>query len=148
MNIEHAIKTQMQKAYWNLIKSDLENENQQFEHIILLINEIKERLKGLTLNNKNLLLELDEKIDGEFLKELFLKKYDISPLIMYIIYKLEKYCAPIDAQDIQSFKNEVINKMKTDIVYHEFLEYFIPKIHQKLDIIYERIAQYKSQISR
>lgn len=139
----------MKKAYWNLIKEDLESTEQRFEHVIKLLIEIRERLKTLTPNNQKLINELDENIDDEFLKQLFSKSYDISNLVLYILSKLETSCAPCDDDELKQFKCEVIDFMKKDnIIYHEFLEYFIPKVHQKIDLIEKRICDYKKSLIR
>lgn len=147
MNINEAIKTQMQKAYWNLIKDDLESDDQHFDHVIKLILEIKVRLQQLTPNNHKLKAEIDEKMDSTFLRQLFTQKYDISGLVLFIISKLEKYCAPSDDKEIHDFKQEVLNYFTLDtIVYHEFLEFFIPRVHANIDKIYKRIDDYKNNI--
>lgn len=54
----------MKKAFWNLIKSD----PQIFDHLIILINEIKDKLKSFTPNRKDTKDELDEIIDDTFLQ--------------------------------------------------------------------------------
>ena len=48
--MENQIEETMKRAFWNLIKSDLNSEPQKFDHLILLIKEIREKLISFTPN--------------------------------------------------------------------------------------------------
>lgn len=149
-NLKNQIKTQMKKAFWDLIKSDLESEPQKFEHLIILIEEIKQRLINLTPRNEELKKDINESIDLEFLKELFENKAfeskEFSNLIMYLIHKLEIYCAPARDKDISKFKTDTLDKFKDTVVYSEFLPWFFTEYHSHLDTIAQDISNFKKLV--
>tara|TARA_B100001094_G_scaffold331814_1_gene401460 strand:- start:9684 stop:10136 length:453 start_codon:yes stop_codon:yes gene_type:complete len=149
--MEKQIETQMHKAFWDLISNDLSSEPQKFEHLIILINEIKEKLKSFTPNNKQLKTEIEEALDPEFLKNIFenkaLEPTHFFNLILFLIKKLKDYCSPERDSDVKLFETETFSKLNdTLIIYSEFIPWFFKELYKHLDFIQNDINQFLKQL--
>ena len=136
----------MKKAFWDLIKSDLNDEPQRFDHLIILIQEIREKIKSFTPHRDDLARELDEVLDDSFLKHLFIEK-SLDPshffrLIMFLIQKIKSYAAPYLDKDINIWEDQIKEKLKVEIVYADFLPFFFEKLYFFLDVIENDIKNY------
>ena len=144
--LEKQIDETMKKAFWDLLKNDLNKEPQQFDHLIILIEEIREIIKSFTPNRKDLATELDETLDDSFLKHLFIEK-SLDPthffkLIMFLITKVKSYSAPYLDEDIQIWEEQIVEKLKVEIVYADFIPFFFKKLFFFLNLIENDIRKY------
>ena len=149
-NLKAQITKNMHKAFWNLIEDDLKKTPQDFKHIIVLIDEIRSRLCKLTPNNVKLQNEINEKIDPEFLKQIFTHNVftpqHFFDIINFIISKIQLYCSPSDDKLLNEWKQNVYDLLAKDTInYCEFLQFFIPSIHEKIDKIEDQIKKYFSE---
>ena len=147
--LEKQIEETMKKAFWDLIKSDLDKEPQSFDHLIKLIIEIKERMKMFTPRRTNLHKEFDEVLDDEFLKHLFTEK-SLDPnhffrLIQFLITKVKMYAAPYLDKDIIEWEQTTLEKMKQTIVYKDFLPFFFENLYKFIEIIENDIKTFYSK---
>lgn len=147
--MEKQIEEQMKKAFWDLLNEDLNEVPQKFEHLTILINEIKSKLKNLTPNRRDIHKELDDVLDASFLKHLFIEK-SIDPqhffnLIIFIINKLKLYCAPYMDEDIKEWENDIMAKMQNIIVYSEFVPYFLKKTYIYIEQIEKDVQNFKDK---
>ena len=136
----------MKKAFWDLIKSDLNDKPQRFDHLIILIQEIREKIKLFTPHRDDLARELDEVLDDSFLKHLFIEK-SLDPshffrLILFLIQKIKSYAAPYLDKDINIWEDQIKEKLKVEIVYADFLPFFFEKLYFFLDVIENDIKNY------
>ena len=141
------IKETMQKAFWDLIKDDLKAEPQRFDHLIKLIVEIRERLKTITPNRKDLHKEFDENLDDAFLKHLF-KEKSLGPehffnLIMFLINKIKIYIAPYMDKDVDRWEIQVTAELHNGIEYSEFIPKFFLSLYNYIQIIEDDIDKFK-----
>ena len=147
--LELQIQETMKRAFWDLIKSDLNAEPQRFDHLIVLIVEIRDRLINLTPNRIDFTNELNEYLDEAFLKHLFNEK-SLNPehffrLIQFLIKKIKLYAAPYLDNDINAWEKETIQRMETNIVYSEFLPYFFETLYTFIQKIELDVEQYKKK---
>lgn len=148
MNVQfkNQIEKTMKKAFWDLIKSDLNSKPQQFDHLVILIQEIREKIKSFTPNRNDLAKELDEVLDDSFLKHLFIEK-SLDPshfvsLIMFLIKKVKSYAAPYLDNDLKKWEKNIKEKLQIEIVYAEFIPLFFEKLYFYLDLIESDIKKY------
>lgn len=141
----------MTKVFWDILKDDLERTPQKFDQVINLIEEIRERLKKLVYQSKTMKNELDEHIDGDFLKQLFqYKAFDEKSfynLIFYLIHKLKQFCSPARDQEIIAFEEEMKVRCKDTVVYSEFIPWFITEYHSHIDNIEKDIIEFQQRCS-
>ena len=147
--MEENIKNIMQKAFWDLIENDLKSEPQRFDHLMILIDEIKNKLKGFVPNRTDIHKELDEIIDISFLKHLFDEK-SMNPkhffeLINFIVKKLKCFCAPYMDKEINEWESIVYKKMENQIEYAYFIPFFFKQTYKYIEMIEIDIQKIKSK---
>jgi hypothetical protein len=145
--MEEQIKNQMHKAFWNLLEDDLKSEPQKFDHLMILIDEIKNKLKGFVPSRIDIHKEFDEIIDISFLKHLFDER-SMDPshffkLIQFIVLKIKCFCAPYMDKDIKEWESELHTKMQSQIEYADFIPYFFKQTYIFIEIIEKDIAAFK-----
>jgi len=146
VQLENQIHETMKKAFWNLIKSDLNDDPQRFDHLIKLIQEIREKIKAFTPHRDDLASELDEILDDSFLKHLFIEQ-SLDPthffnLIIFLIQKIKSYAAPYLDIDIQIWEKQITEMLGKEIIYAEFIPLFFEKLYFFLDLIEKDIRKY------
>lgn len=150
--LEKQIKDTMHRAFWDLIKEDLNSEPQKFDHLIILIKEIKDKFKGLTPRRNDLITELNENMDESFLKHIFentaLEPQHFFNLILFIINKIKSCSSPYMDQEILKWEVSVMIRLQSKtIVYGEFIPIFFENVNKYIDIIYLDIKKLKENIS-
>lgn len=134
----------MKRAFWDLIKSDLEATPQRFDHILKLIVEIGDRLCMFTPRRKDLRQEIRDVLDEKHLRQLFIHGAfdadEFGRVCFFIMSKLEAYSAPADKPQIKGWNDEQSKKLQGGIEYAEWIPPFIEGVHHWLDVIQERVA--------
>ena len=144
--IEKQIEKTMKRAFWDLIKSDLNTDPQRFDHLVILIQEIREQIKSFTPNRHDFISELDEVLDDSFLKHLFIEKsLDSShffKLIIFLVNKIKAYSSPYLDKEIKIWEENVKETLQKEIVYSEFIPIFFEKLYYFLNMIEKDIKEY------
>lgn len=150
--LQNTITTIMNKAFWDSLKDDLDNQN--YQHLVILIKEIKIKLCAFTPNNITLQTEINEALDEEFLNQLFIHKtfepQHFFNIIQFIINRLKMYCMPIRDKELKDFENKInVELSKPTIVYSVFIPMFFKEIHHHMDTLTQDINNYIScQVSK
>ena len=139
----------MKKAFWDLIKEDLKYEPQKFDHLIILIQEIKEKIKSFTPNRKDIQAELNEVLDDSFLHHLFIER-SLEPshffnLILFLINKIKLYAAPYLDTEIKLWEEMILLKLHDNIVYADFIPLFFEKLYYFLNLIENDIISFSKK---
>ena len=147
--MEEQLRTQMHKAFWKLIEDDLKSEPQRLDHLIILIDEIKNKLKGFVPNRTDIHKEFDEIIDISFLKHLFEEK-SMDPthffkLIEFIINKIKCFCAPYMDAEVKKWESELYTRMQSKIEYADFIPVFFKETYTYIEIIEKDISSFKNK---
>lgn len=148
---ESQIENTIKNAFWNLLKDDLEAEPQRFNHLMILIEEIKLKLKSLTPHRNDIHDELDQYIDIDFLRNLFETK-GFEPthffnLIKYLMNKIKLYSAPYMDMEVNQWECNTFELLQQEkIEYSEFIRDFFTKYHFFLDKIQEDIQKFKQTV--
>ena len=133
--LEIQINETMKNAFWDLLKHDLKSDPQHFDHLIILIKEIKEKIISFTPNRNDFKTELEEVLDDVFLKHMFIEK-SLDPshffnLIIFLINKIKLYAAPYLDNEIRIWEENVNSKLQCEIIYAEFIPFYV-----KIDPVY------------
>ena len=136
----------MVRAYWDLLKMQLDSIPKNYEMLCIVLKDIRDRLCELTPNNIKLQNEIYEALDIEWLSEM-LKNNAVDPqhvikLIGFIIYKIKQYSAPAEDMMINTWEIKVKNLQV--IEYSEFLPEFFKECFKFLDIIDQRLQDMRS----
>jgi hypothetical protein len=126
----------VRRAYWDVVKENLQNKEKQKEQLIYLLKDLKELLIVIDKKKKK---ELDELIDIKFLTNV-LEKTELTyqvilPYIDYFISNIKKMQAPIDDEDTNIWEENLMNKIKTNENIENILIYFFQIAFKKLEKI-------------
>ena len=148
--MEKQIEITMKKAFWDLIATDLEATPQRFDHLCKLIEEIGNKLKSFTPNNKKLRTEIEEYIDSEFLKGLFehetFEAKHFTGIIEFIMRKIKEYSSPAHDEEINIWMKETRKGMNEK--YSIFVPKFFEKVYYFLENIETEIKEYMKEVSK
>ncbi|XP_070506123.1 T-complex protein 11-like protein 1 isoform X2 [Chironomus tepperi] len=128
-SIEKIIKETMHKAFWDILRTQLESEPPVYDHALVLLADIKEAFQSIFLeNNKKALDKINEMLDTDLIKQQAEQGVlDFKSYSNYIIHIMSLACAPIrdeqvaklrEIEDIvDSFKGilETLELMKLDM---------------------------------
>lgn len=148
-----SLKNNINKAYWDLMKEDLEKEP---PNTISFINNLKE-LKNLVVSCVNKKVELrkdiDKVIDVELIDQMIKHKAyqynDLENIIQYVNDLLWKFQAPIEDENTRIYEREIKEKLKNKeniiSVLISFLSTVIPKFENILLAKYEIMKNLKNE---
>ncbi|KAL7031822.1 hypothetical protein ACKWTF_007142 [Chironomus riparius] len=128
-SIEKIIKETMHKAFWDILRTQLESNPPIYDHALVLLTDIKEAFQSIFLeNNKKALDKINEMLDTDLIKQQAEQGVlDFKAYSNYIIHIMSMACAPIrdeqvaklrEIEDIvESFKGilETLELMKLDM---------------------------------
>ncbi|KAM9313016.1 T-complex protein 11-like protein 2 [Gastrophryne carolinensis] len=105
-SLEGRVKEIVHKAFWDCLESDLKEDPPQYEHAIMLFDEIKEILLSfLTPGTNRLRTQICEVLDVDLLRQQAEHNaVDIPKLASYIINLMGKLCAPVRDEDVKKLK--------------------------------------------
>ena len=125
----------LRRAFWDKLEEDLKEE--KYEHVIILIEEIRDNIADFTPHRQDLIDELHENIDVDFVRQMLkhdaIDKEYTHKLVNYIITKLKVMDSVEDEPYYETWRTSVNEKLVT-LPLHEVL----PKI---LMNVYERGAK-------
>jgi len=136
----------MRRAFWDLIKSDLEADPQRFDHILKLIEEIGTRLCALCPRQAQ---EIRGVFDVDFLEQMFTHKafdaQEFGKICYYIMEKMELYCSVGHLEELGPWCAHQREVLQKPIVYAEWIPQFFEGVHGHLDTIEDQIRSFLSQ---
>lgn len=103
-SIEQRIQEMMHKAFWDILKEQLEAESPQFDQALILLAEVKTMLSSVLLSHHhNLRRNIDEVLDMELIKkQLEHGVFEFDKYAEYVLGLMEKLCAPIRDEQIEA----------------------------------------------
>ena len=129
------IEDMIRLTFWDKLEEDLKEE--KYEHITILLEEIRDNITDFTPYRADLIAELHENIDVDFARQIFkndvIDKEYIYKLVNYIITKLKLVDSVEDEPYYETWRTSVNEKLVT-LPLHEVL----PKV---LMNVYERVAK-------
>lgn len=137
----------MKRAFWDLIRSDLEAEPQRFDHILKLIEEIRDRLCWCCPRHRE---RIHSGIDVDLLRQMFSHKaFDpqaFGQVCYFLMDTLELYCSPDHHKDLSAWTADQKAKLQNDIKYSEWIPQFFEGVHGHIDIIEDQIRQFQKEM--
>ena len=135
--LSKSIEKNMEKAYWDIIKTDMLKIPPDYSSIINILKETKILLKECTPNRPDLINEIDNHIEIDilehYIKQNINLKNSIFRIIEFIISKIEEYQAREDDKNFEVFKNDFsILKNQKKITLDEILIFFFKNSMKRL----------------
>lgn len=136
-NLKSQIEKTYKKIYWDKLIEDLNNKS--FNSIILILDEIRQRIALLTPNRIDMHKLLEEYIDTELIKQM-LENNAVDDnyfyrLSYYIVERLKELEAPVDNQSTKEWQDEIDEIFKSKIIMSEYFPTFFQKVFSKLEKI-------------
>lgn len=106
-SIEKIIKDTLHKAFWDVLRSQLESDPPQYEHAIQLLSEIKEGFQTiLTKNNQKALDRINEILDEAVIKQQAEQKtLDFRAYANFVTHVMSLACAPVRDEQVSKLKD-------------------------------------------
>lgn len=115
-SIEKIIKETMHKAFWDILRTQLENDPPVYDHALVLLADIKEAFQSIFLeNNKKALEKINEMLDTDLIKQQAEQGVlDFKSYSNYIIHIMSLACAPIRDEQVAKLRKveDVVDSFK------------------------------------
>jgi hypothetical protein len=148
-----SINDNIQKAYWDVIESDMLKVPPDFEKIISLLEEAKILLKQCVPNRQDLIKEIDMFLEVETLKHYIENDIDvnefISNMFTFIINKIKEFQARAEEESFNKFLVD-FNKLRSQDTCRlsEMLIFFFQGIMPRLDLIVQSKRSFEEWYSK
>jgi hypothetical protein len=147
--ISRQVTEQFHKAFWDLLRSDLEQDPPKTDHLLSLLEEIKHRVNRLTPNNKRLHEEMDECLDLDYFRQLFQHRvftmeYLAGAVNFLISERLKKMVAPVDDAEISEWQIGIEERLSRNLPYGEI----VPEVLKGLYHWIERIEHQLTDLAK
>lgn len=96
-SIEKVIKETMHKAFWDILRKQLESTPPVYDHALVLLNDVKECFTSILLeNNKKVMDKINEMLDADLIRQQAEQNVlDFKAYSNFIIHVMSLACAPI-----------------------------------------------------
>lgn len=105
-SVEKIVKDTMHKAFWDILKTQLESNPPNYSHALVLLNDIKEAFQSIFLeNNKKALERVNEVLDIELIRQQAEQGVlDFKGYSSFIVRVMSLACAPIRDEAVAKLK--------------------------------------------
>jgi len=147
--ITNNVKENMEKAYWDSIKSKMEGNPPDYTVIIPLLKQIIIYIDSALEYNKKYVNEVIETIDLDFLKQKIedgeVSKFDIHDIIEYILDTFIELEPRIRLDSNKKLKEDKLNKLMTsgDSELPKYLVYFFKDMFKRYENLVTETVEYR-----
>lgn len=105
-SIEKVVKETIHKAFWNILKTQLESDPPVYDHALVLLTDIKEAFQSILLeNNKKMMDRINEMLDAGLIRQQAEQGVlDFKAYSNFIVHVMSLACAPIRDEEIAKLK--------------------------------------------
>lgn len=105
-SIEKVVKETIHKAFWNILRTQLESDPPVYDHALVLLTDIKEAFQSILLeNNKKMMERINEMLDADLIRQQAVQGVlDFKAYSNFIVHVMSLACAPIRDEDIAKLK--------------------------------------------
>lgn len=138
--LSEAISENVQKAYWDIIKSDILKVPPDYDKVILLLEEAKLILKQCVPNRPDLISEIDIHLEVETLRHYLDNDIDVTDFITnmigFITNKIKEFQARTEEESFNKFLEDFEKLRSQDTCrLSEMLLFFFQGVMPRLDFI-------------
>jgi hypothetical protein len=147
--ITNDVKENMEKAYWDSIKSKMEANPPDFTVIIPLLKQIIIYIDSTLEYNKKYVSDVIETIDLDFLNQKIedgaVSKFDIHDIIEYILDTFIELEPRVRLDNNKKLKEDKLNKLmsSSDTELPNFLVYFFKDMFKRFENLVTETAEYR-----
>lgn len=105
-SIEKVVKETIHKAFWNILRTQLESQPPVYDHALVLLGDIKEAFQSIMLeNNKKTMDRINEMLDADLIKQQAEQGVlDFKAYSNFIVHVMSLACAPIRDEDVAKLR--------------------------------------------
>ena len=133
-------------AYYEVIYEHMIQEPPDYDLLIEILDNIKQKLSRILRDGSPLKAEIDQNIDIQFIKQMLINQAfsmnDFKQLIQYTFDKCKQLEAPARDQYTQQKLNETIAKIHQNEKFQDVAIFFIKNIDDCIDNIYIDLHNY------
>tara|TARA_B100001027_G_scaffold187295_1_gene140006 strand:+ start:106 stop:1260 length:1155 start_codon:yes stop_codon:yes gene_type:complete len=147
--INNTVKENMEKAYWDSIKSNIDASPPNYHSIVPLLQQIIVYIDTILEYNKKYVEEIIETIDLEFLKQKIengdINKFDIHDIIEYILDTFIELEPRIRTESNKKFKVETLERVMSshEKDFSTFIIDFFKSMFSKFENLVTESNEYK-----
>ena len=146
---EKRVHEMMEKAFWDLMRDELNQTPPESKRITPILEEIKEKLKLIIPNNESLKTKIDEIIDIPHIQLMYregvMNFNAIVDLTTKIALFLKLISAPAMDNEIDTFAGCISPKFIACSDFVEFFQWYLPLLHLYIDSIEQATQAIKIQ---
>jgi hypothetical protein len=146
-SLKQHIQDTLYKAYWDILKKELDSDPPIFNQLIMILSEIRDLFCKFVPNRQDIQQEIKDKIDPDLIKNMVEHQAfdddNLYKLSMYMISLIEQFQPPIMDTQVKEWKESMIETLKQPLVYSEFLGIFLRSVFNMIQSImkYLEIAE-------
>jgi hypothetical protein len=145
--INNQIKDNFLKAFYDLLEIKVASNPPDYEWIVRLFEEIKDRLVFFLKKDSTFRNEIEEKLDTQLFDQMIRNNAfngtDFYNLINYVFELCITLGSPARDQETTNYKNEVISLMQNNGTFATIVPLFIKNAHLCIDNIYNDFQSFK-----
>jgi len=135
--LNEQIKEQCHKAFYDIIRSDLEKSPPNTEHLATLINELADNLCKFIPSKKN----IHKKIKEDIIQD-EININTMSSIILGLINWIEKFQAPVYDKVTRKWKDD----FKTAQNYNDFIIQFLQEYYLHIEKMYKEVFDARKRL--
>lgn len=121
------VRNIMEKAFWDILKDDLDSSPPKFDRVVILLEDIKTQLLKLVEKSKKEVEQINDILDIQYIGNRITNgTFDnklLNTLIFFIIEKIREYGAPVNDKSVLDWGKKIKNTLETapDLTYGKLL---------------------------
>jgi hypothetical protein len=148
-DFEKRVREQMEKAFWDLMREDINKTPPVFDRVIPVLEEIKEILKIIIPKNEVVKAKIDEILDISHIQMMFREGAMSFNAILELTTKIASFlkliCAPAMDNEIDRFISSIGPKFQSCSDFVEFFQWYLPLLHLYMNSIEKACRAMKIQ---
>jgi len=143
--LKEKIIIQYKKSFYNLIEEKINSDTPDFDWLVSLYVEIKERLVYFLKKESNLRIEIEENLDVELFSQMLRNNaFDGKDLYQLINYTFEKFLqlgSPVRDPDVKKMREELFSLMGENATFGKIVSLYLKNAHICLETFYDDMGK-------
>jgi hypothetical protein len=149
-NLVDKVRDTMNQCFMDMIKQGIEEK--QFDHLLTLITEVRDRLNRLTPNNRRLQESLNTSIDMDLIKQELehdaFGPTEFAALTGTVLERLRMLQSPADDIKTNQLETDLYTRANAGAKYAELVPWFLIQVNQRIDKIEADIRAFRQNATQ
>ena len=144
---EQELKNTFEKAFSDVLKESIVNEQPDYNWLLRLFDEIRLKLCRLVPNNKSIQDKINEHMDIQLFEQMIINNAftsnDLKNLVDFVFDMILKLQTPTRDTDTKNVYNQLCSKFEdSSCIFGEIVSNFVIDANKCIDFIYEDISKF------